>query len=331
MLTIEDLLSKIDIVEFLSQYVDLVQKDGEWWGLSPLADPPEKTPSFSVRRETGRFYCFSTGIGGTLITFLKYYYHISSRKAIELLRQYAGLEGEQVSIGRKMAATDVCQRFSPKKAKQKPSSPKILPQNCMERYENNPSALQIWQDEGISAASMARFQVRYDPFSNRIVYPIRNLSGDIVNIGGRTLDPDFKAKNLRKYCYFYGWGGGMDVIFGVFENLQAIREKKEIILFEGAKSVLLADTFHVQNTGAILTSHLSPAQLRILLRLGCRVVFALDKDVNILADHNIKQLKRYLPVEYLFDREGLLGPKDAPVDRGKEVFQSLYANRYKYR
>ena len=67
---VAELLQKIDPVEFLSQYTELTEKNGEWWGLSPLASPPEKTPSFSVRRESGQFYCFSTGVGGSLITFL---------------------------------------------------------------------------------------------------------------------------------------------------------------------------------------------------------------------------------------------------------------------
>ena len=324
---IPELLAKIDAVDFLSQYTELEERGGEYWGLSPLADPPEKTPSFSVRRETGKFYCFSTGHGGSLITFLKLYHHISGYQAVEILKKYAGLDGETFHVREKLAATSVCQRFCPKNELKKPLINKPLPENCMEKFEWRPEKLKIWEDEGISLESMQKFQVRYDSFSDRIVYPVRNADGKPVNISGRTLDPDFKEKGLRKYTYFYPWGGAMNVVYGLWENREEILAKKEIILFEGCKSVLLADTWCVRNTGALLTSHVSQYQLRILAKLGVRTVFALDKDVDIFEDRQIKLLKRYLNVEYLLDTDDLLGPKDAPVDRGKEVFLKLYQQR----
>ena len=177
---------------------------------------------------------------------------------------------------------------------------------------------------------MKEFQVKYDGFSNRIVYPIRDIDGKIVNIGGRTLDEQFKEKKIRKYTYFSGWGS-MNIIYGLFENLKSILEKREIILFEGCKSVLLANTWGIKNCGAILTSHLNPCQLKILAKLGCRVVFALDRDVRIFDDHNINKLKKYVNVEFLFDKDGLLDEKDAPVDKGKEVFEKLYEERLRFR
>ena len=91
----------------------------------------------------------------------------------------------------------------------------------------------------------------YDSFSDRLVYPIRNPDGKIVNIGGRTLDPHWKEKGLRKYTYFMSWGE-LKTIYGLAENRDAILQKGEIILFEGCKSVLLADTYGIHNTGAIL-------------------------------------------------------------------------------
>lgn len=105
------------------------------------------------------------------------------------------------------------------------------------------------------------------------------------------------------------------------------KKKREIILFEGCKSVLIADTWGIGNTGAILTSHLNPHQMKLLIQLGCRVVFALDKDVNVRNDHNIKRLKQFVKVEYLFDRNDLLDAKDAPVDKGQSTFQTLYEGR----
>lgn len=325
---LKELLESIDIVEYISQFVDLEERNGEFWGLSCFKD--EKTPSFSVRRETGSFYCFASGIAGNAYTFTRYYYHCSPREAIEILKKYAGVEGEIQNPREKLSATKVCKKFAPPKKTQKEPKTTILPDNYMERYEKLPEKLAVWEREGISRASLDRFQVCYDGFSDRLVYPIRDVNGKIVNIGGRTLDPEWKKKKLRKYTYFHAWGS-INTIYGLSENMQSIKEKGEIILFEGCKSVLIADTWGIHNTGAILTSHLSQNQMKILAKLGCKVVFALDKDVNVREDHNIKRLKQYVKVEYLWDWEDLLHEKDSPVDEGQDVFERLYKQRVRFK
>ena len=323
---LEDLIENIDIVEYISQFIDLEEKNGEYWGLSPFKD--ENTPSFSIRRETNSFYDFSSGIGGNIFTFVKHYNQCSAKTAVEILKQYAGFDGEKMVVRKKLPATTVCKKFKPPKQQKKASAITVYPENCMEKYEKRADKLAVWEKEGISRESLDKFQVYYDSFSNRLVYPIRDITGKIVNIGGRTLDPDFKAKKLRKYTYFSGWGE-MNVIYGLFENMKKILDKREVILFEGCKSVLVADSWGIHNTGAILTSHLNPQQLKLLARLGVKVVFALDKDVRIRDDHNINKLKRYVNVEYFWDWGDLLDEKDAPVDKGLEVFKELYANKIK--
>ena len=190
--------------------------------------------------------------------------------------------------------------------------------------------LQPWLKEGMSVESLMKYQVRYDPYSNRIVYPILDVKGNIINVSGRTLDKDYKEKGLRKYTYFKPLGL-LDTIYGLAENKEEILRKKEIILFEGAKSVILADSWGIKNCGAVLTSHINPQQFKILIRLGVRVVFALDAEVNIKEDKNIMKLIPYVPVEWLKNRRGLLDDKDAPVDKGEEVFRTLYAERRRVR
>lgn len=325
---LDELIEQIDIVEYISQFVDLEEKHGEYWGLSPFSS--EKTPSFSVRRESKRFYCFSSGIGGNVFTFVKFYNNCSSAEAVDVLRNYAGCDGELCVKDKRMPATTACRKFKMDKSNRISSKQKAFPPDCMEKFEKTEDKLAIWESEGISRSSLDKFQVYYDSFSNRLVYPIRNINGQIVNIGGRTLDQEWKQKNLRKYTYFSGWGD-MNIIYGLFENLQEIKDRNEIILFEGCKSVLLANSWGIYNTGALLTSHLNPEQMKILARLGARVVFALDKEIDIRKDHNIAKLKHYVSVEFLWDKEGLLDEKDAPVDKGADVFGRLYEQRIRYR
>jgi len=321
---IESLVHSVDIVDYISQYVDLEEKGGEFWGLSPFQD--EKTPSFSVRRDPPFFYDFSSGSSGNILSFIKLFHRCSGYEAVEKLKEYAGYDGDVDGMTARLAVTQSIRRFQTDKSEKRAEKGTVLPPDIMTQYENRPEKLAAWRDEGISEESLRKFDVRYDSFSDRIVYPIRNSGGKIVNIGGRTLDPEWKEKKLRKYTYFYHWGS-MDVLYGLWENIEEIRKKREIILFEGAKSVLIADTWGIRNTAAVLTSHLNPSQMKVLATLGCRTVFAFDKEINPAQDKNIKKLGHYVRCEAIRDREDLLGEKDAPVDKGKEVFEKLYAKR----
>lgn len=323
---LSELIESVDILDYISQFTDFTEKNGEYWALSPLKE--ENTPSFSVRKEENAFYDFSSGVGGNVLTFIRYYYKCGYAEAIEKLKAFAGMSGE-ITPRRKLSAVEVAKRFSKPKKAQKASKVTQLPDDYMERYEKRENKLDVWRKEGISDASIDKFQVYYDSFSDRLVYPIRSIDGKIINVGGRTLDSRWKEKKLRKYTYFKQWGE-LNTIYGLAENMESIREKREIILFEGCKSVLLADTWGVHNTGAILTSHLNPNQMKILIQLGCRVVFALDKEVCIRDDYNIRRLKQFVRVEYVWDKWGLLDEKDAPVDKGPEVWEKLYEGRRGY-
>jgi len=301
----------------------LEEQNGEMFGLSPFKE--ENTPSFSITPSTQLFYDFSSHKGGNILNFIQYYNKCSFFRAVEILKEYANISDDYVD--RRLSATKEIRRF--KKAARKKKEivkHKILSPNIMSRYENDKSKLQIWSDEGLSYDVMEKYTVRYDPFCNRIVYPIRDMEGNIISVKGRTLDPDYKEKKIRKYTYFQSIGD-IDFIFGYLNHLDSIKKENEIILFEGEKSVLHAETWGIENTGAILTSHLNPLQLPILIKLGVTVVFALDKDVDVRDDTNIKKLCHFVKVDYIKDTEGLIGEKDAPVDAGEDVWRRLYERR----
>lgn len=323
---LQDIIDSVDIVEYISQFVDLEEQNGEMFGLSPFKE--ESTASFSITPSNQLFFDFSAGFGGNILTFIQKYNKCSFSRAVEILKEYANISDDYVD--RRLSATKEIRKFKKTARKKKEvAKHKILSPDVMSKYENDKSKLQIWEDEGLSYDVMEKYNVRYDPFSNRIVYPIRDMSGNIISVKGRTLDPDFKKKKLRKYTYFQEIGD-IDLIFGYVEHQQSIKNANEIILFEGEKSVLHAETWGIENTGSILTSHLNPLQLPILIKLGVSVVFALDKDVDIRKDANIKKLSHFVKVEYIKDTENLIGEKDAPVDAGKDVWERLYERRKHY-
>ena len=260
------------------------------------------------------------------------YHKVSLGQAVRMLKDYAGVkdDGSGGTSSQRLAAVKVAKKFRYSPKPRKHNIAKALPDNVMSKYEFRKDKLKLWEEEGISWDAMKHFGVMYDAFANRIVYPVRNLDGEIISICGRTCDPDFKAKRIRKYTY-YQEIGTVETLYGYSENLEQIITQEEIILFEGAKSVMMAWGWGVRNTAALLTSHLSDNLFMDLVRLSSywkvRIVFALDSDVNIMEDENIKRLCSYARVEWVQNRENLLLPKDSPTDKGEAVFKKLYAER----
>ncbi|MDB7829207.1 CHC2 zinc finger domain-containing protein [Intestinimonas butyriciproducens] len=327
---VSEIVDSVDILEYISQFCELTeQADGEYWGLSPLKE--ENTPSFSVNPDIQRFYDFSSGKGGNVLDFICAYNGCEFKKGLAILKKYANIsDNGEGQAATRLLASSIARKFKAPSKRQKESKCIVLPPEYMERFDINEDKLKEWEAEGIRRDALRKFQVRYDPFSDRLVFPIKNVNGEIINVCGRTLDPDYKEKKLRKYTYFKPLGI-LDTIYGLSDNKDAVLSKKEIILFEGAKSVMLAETWGIHNTGAILTSHLNPYQFQILIKLGVRIVFALDAEIDIREDKNIMKLRPYAPVEWVCNRHGLLAEKDAPVDKGLEVFQQLYDERRRLR
>ena len=301
-----------------------LKSKGCFWGLSPFKE--ERTPSFNINPAKQLYYDFATGKGGDALQFAKDFHSVSTSQAIQLLKEYAHITNGSPGPVR-LEAAKIAKRYRQQQPTKGTTMPAFLPADYMDTmYEHAPDKLAAWLAEGIGAESMERFQVRYDSVSNRLVFPVRSIDGGIINVCGRTLDEDYKAKRIPKYVYMRSIGA-MPTIFGFAENEQFIRCENQLILFEGGKSVMLADTWGIRNAGALLTSHLSEWQMRELVHLQIPVVFALDKGIDTREDKRICRLSKYVAVEAIVDANNLLQPKMAPVDAGPAAFQKLYESR----
>lgn len=322
-----ELLAQVDILDYISQYCEFTEKGGEYWALSPFKE--ERTPSFSVDPIKQFFYDFSSGQGGNVIDFIRLYNHVDFPEAFRILRKYAHItENQNNGEITRLNAAKIARKFRRQESAKKIATYKELPDDYMEKYEFRKDKLKMWADEGIGWKVMFDLGVRYDAFSDRIVYPIRNFDGSIISVCGRTCDPDFKAHDIRKYTHLVKIGT-LDTLYGFSDNKDAILAAKEIVLFEGAKSVMLAKTWGINNTVAVLTSHLNVHQMKFLIKLGLRTVVAFDKDATPLKDEIIQKLEHYVPVEYVIDNGSLLDEKMSPVDKGFETWNRLYTARHK--
>ena len=327
---VSEILECIDPVAYISQYIDLEQRGREFWGLSCFTD--EKTPSFSVDPDKKVFCDFSSGKRGNLIQFVMDHDNVSVVDAIRTLKEYAGIkDNDETTNGVvRLEATRIAKKYRNHIRRPPRMTAKPLPKNCMEQYEFRRDKLQLWVDEGIGWDTLRLFGVRYDAFDNRIVYPVKDYDGNIISICGRTCDPEYKEKKIRKYTYKNAIGA-LDTLYWFSDSRQYILDAREIIIFEGAKSCMKAYEWGFRNTAALLTSHLSMNQFRFLIRLcgfnDVRVVFALDSDIDITKDENIQKLCQYARVEWIRNRDELLPPKDSPTDQGHDVFVNLYDRR----
>lgn len=322
---VSEFIKSIDILEYISQFCDLEEKNGEYWGLSPLKE--ENTPSFSVNQDKQCFCDFSSGARGNIITFIEKYNDCDYRQALEILKKYAGCQGKEIAFtNNRLVSSNIAKKFRNNRDVIKEVKHSKLDKNYMDKYQFNKDKLKLWNDEGITWDVMKKYEVMYDAFSDRIVYPIKDVDGEIISVCGRTVDKDFKKKGLRKYTYFQKIGT-LDLLYGLYENKKYIIERNEIIIFEGAKSVMIADGWGIKNTVALLTSHLNINQMLILVKLGVRVVFALDEEVDVSEDKYINRLKKYVKIETVKNRDNILDSKMSPVDKGFNAWDNLYKRR----
>lgn len=323
--TINYINKNIDLLKYISQYTTLEKRKEEWWCKCPLPNHKNDiNPSFSVNVEKNVYSCMGCHSGGTPIVFVQQYHNLSFPKAIEHLIDYANL------IITPKETSDILEFLYKSNIKSKEKKSLIrtyLPEKILNQYQSNPVI--EWLNEGISQETLEKYQVRYDISGNRIVFPIRDITGNIIAIKGRTRYDNYKDLGIVKYTYYQSIGTN-DFLFGLDKNIQNIQNKKECIIVESEKSVMKLDTWGFNNSVAICTSNMTEQQINLLLSLQCDLVFAFDKDVDekkLIKE--IKKLALFTNVYYIKDKNNMIGNKDAPVDQGKEIWEKLYEKRFK--
>lgn len=183
-----------------------------------------------------------------------------------------------------------------------------------------------WIDEGITKQSQRLYQIGFDIISERIVIPIRDEIGNLVGIKGRLYNDNHIVDD--KYIYLYSCPKSK-ILFGLYNNYNAIKEKNEIIIVEGEKSVLKLNSIGFSNVVATGSKNISSTQIDKLLRLNVDITIAFDKDVKKKELQNIvKEIKTPLNLANVYlidDKLNLLNEKDSPSD-DSETWEVLYNN-----
>lgn len=305
MTDIDLIKDKLNILDVVSSYVKLEKAGGSYKGRSPFTS--EKTPSFFVSPEKGFFYCFSSGKGGDIFTFIQEIEKISFKEALVLLAERANVslssgKQSQESTNKKTKLYKLIDEVSRWYSIQLSQNKEAL-QYLSERGLNRETvqafrlgfAPDAWtsaydflkqknyHDEEIYASGMSTKKQGgtsfYDRFRSRIMFPLFDSQGRIVGFSGRIFPGEKDEKNAKyvnspESVLFHK----SDVLYGFHTAKKEITKKDFCILVEGQFDAILSQQVGFANTVAISGTGLTKNHLEQLLRFSNNLYLALDAD-----------------------------------------------------
>ena len=205
----------------------------------------------------------------------------------------------------------------------------------------------LWLKDGIQPEVMDKFHIGLWNAENKITIPHFDINGRLVGIRARTLNPEeaaeygkYRPVQIAETLYSHPLHFNL---YGIYEHQEAIRSA---VIVEGEKSVLLDDGYYGKwsNAVACCGSNINKFQISLLTNvLGANeITIAFDKEYEdwrsneareyrTKIENMCKKYKGQATFYYIWDMDNLLGYKDSPFDKGKEVFEELYKHRIRVR
>jgi len=326
--TIDRIMEATDIVEVIGEFVQLKKRGANYVGLSPFAN--ERTPSFTVSPAKGIFKDFSSGKGGSAITFLMELEKFTYPEALKWLAKKYSIEVEETveSIENKeeenhreslMIVTGYAAKF--------------FHESLLDTDEGKSIGLSYFKERGFSNDTIKKFELGYSPdqweaftsqalkegyqqqfleesglsvkrdngslydrYRGRVMFPIHSFTGRVIAFGGRTLKSD---KNVPKYVNspeseIYHKS---NVLYGLYFAKKAIREEDNCFLVEGYADVLSVHQAGIENVVASSGTSLTVEQIRLIGRF--------TKNITILYDGDAAGIKASLRGLDMILEEGL--------------------------
>lgn len=307
--TIDEIIQTARIEEVIGEFVSLKRAGSNLKGLSPFTD--EKTPSFVVSPAKQIFKCFSTGKGGSVVTFLMEKEHFSYPEA---LRWLADKYNIQIPEETAPTADELA-------AKSERDSLYIINEfaknhffnNLHESEEGKAIGITYFEERGFRKDIIERFQLGYslnvsddftkaaiakgykleylqnvglvktkddrnfDFFRGRVMFPIHSISGRVLGFGGRTL---FTDKKIAKYfnspeSIIYNKS---EILYGLFFAKGDIVKYDECLLCEGYTDVISMHQSGIQNVVSSSGTSLTKEQIKLVKRYTQNLTILYDGD-----------------------------------------------------
>lgn len=306
---IEQVRSQVNIVDVVSQYVQLKQSGKNLFGLCPFHE--ERTPSFSVSEDKQIFHCFSCGRGGNVFKFMMEIENLSFPEAV---KKVAEMEHLDVDSKYFTDAAPASRETSEQKQLIELHEQAVkLYHHILINTKMGKSALDYLHHRGVNDETIDLYQLGYAPqqrllkpffderqadyqllrksglfsetqdgklrdrFVDRVMYPIRNATGQTVAFSGRLLakdsdmpkylnSPETELFNKRK------------ILFNLDLARPNIRSKQPALLFEGFMDVISAYQGGIKSGIASMGTSLTEQQIYDIQRITREVIVCYDGD-----------------------------------------------------
>jgi len=300
---IDDLTTRVDIVEVIDVYVPLKKGGRDYSACCPFHN--EKTPSFTVSRNKQFYHCFGCGAHGTAIGFLMAYANMDFIEAVQDLASRVGMEVPQTGA-RTQTQSSTKHLYE------------ILQQSMdyyrrqFKQHAEGEVAVEYLKQRGLSGETAGAFALGfspsgwnnltaelgddklsretllaagmliekgpdryYDRFRERIMFPIRDGRGRVIAFGGRVMGDDTpKYLNSPETAVFHK---GRE-LYGLFEARRATQKLQRLLVVEGYMDVIMLAQHGVTYAVATLGTATSPEHLERMFRVVPEVVFCFDGD-----------------------------------------------------
>ena len=296
---IDDLLSRVDIVEVISARINLRKAGGNFTALCPFHN--EKTPSFSVNTAKQFFYCFGCGAHGDALRFIMQFDRLEFLDAVTVLAAQVGLEVPKNSFSQAEA----------KAAQQNKTSYELLAQVTafyQQQLELFEKAKKYLAGRKVAREIVRRFAIGYAPprgglekqyskyqkeliingiliksdtgrlydrFHDRIMFPIRDLKGRVLTFAGRSLGDELpKYLNSPETPLFHK----SDELYGLYEARKSNSKLDKIIVVEGYMDVVALAQHGINFAVATMGTAITTKHVQKLFRETTDIVFCFDGD-----------------------------------------------------
>lgn len=306
---IEQIRSANDVVDVISEYVQLTKRGRNWFGLCPFHG--EQTPSFSVTQDKQIFHCFGCGAGGNAITFVMDIEQIPFQEAVSKLGARVGIELEVEP------STVSVEPVSKEESHMKEAHTFAMDyyHHLLLNTEEGEQALHYLEERGFSKALIEQYGIGwalpgwdslttllarkgfdlsemekcgliiqkenkdeyFDRFRERIMFPIKNEFGHVIGFSGRVLkkdSQDAKYMNSPESPIFQK----SKILYNLDIARPIIRKKRKVIVMEGFMDVMAAAKAGITNTVSTMGTSLTQQHVSKLKRLTDSVTICYDGD-----------------------------------------------------
>src|SRR5689334_20781387 len=300
---LDEIRSRVDIVEIVGQVVKLKRAGENWKGLCPFHT--EKTPSFTVNPKRNIYHCFGCGAGGDAFGFLMRQDRVTFPEAVRTLAERAGVA--LPSVGRAPEADDKLDTLRRVMAQAAEFYRQALWERSGEKArayleqrgvdhevarrfglgyapEGWNTLLGVMARQGFGEETLVQAGLAlprqnapgfYDRFRGRLLFPIRDVQGRVVAFGGRALSGEEPKYLNSPETPLYVKG---QMLYALDVAKTAIRERSRAILVEGYLDCLMAHQHGFGETVAALGTAFTTGQLGLLRRYADEVVALFDAD-----------------------------------------------------